>query len=456
MNIWINKNSSDLPADNFDNAYIFSLNRKGYSTIFTNLSDTWLRLGALSIESIYEDLFIIAISIFAIDKRVSRSKFKDHWTRELKVSIPVIEIDKWVPIAKKWNELLSFLTGDIWELSFRKTNDRYSLRKRHSRIKLDLNGCNVVCLFSGGLDSFCGAITLLEQGVSPCLIGHNEYPKLRKKQNCLATMFREEYKKQTAKFISFTANSRAPENAQGKLKGNENTSRGRSLLFLCAALTIASIMGNDIPVYIPENGFIGLNIPLTNSRKGSCSTRTTHPYFLKYFKIILETVGIKNPILNPFAFLTKREIVNSVKNTMAFKRGFADTISCSHPCNRGLNKYGIQEYPLNCGYCYPCLIRKSSLLNVNTSNEKYWMKDISLEFFDKFSNSDIINDSTAVINSVYRYAHINDDEIRRLISCTGKLSVEEINKFVRVYKQTMNDLAELFSKDTKLKEYIGL
>ena len=31
---------------NFDNAYIFSHNRKGYSTIFTNLSDTWLRLGA--------------------------------------------------------------------------------------------------------------------------------------------------------------------------------------------------------------------------------------------------------------------------------------------------------------------------------------------------------------------------------------------------------------------------
>ena len=83
MNIWINKNSSDLPDKNFDNAYIFSLNRKGYSTIFTNLSDTWLRLGALSIESIYEDLFIIAsllyhhLSIFAIDKRISRSKFKD-------------------------------------------------------------------------------------------------------------------------------------------------------------------------------------------------------------------------------------------------------------------------------------------------------------------------------------------------------------------------------------------
>ena len=84
------------------------------------------------------------------------------------------------------------------------------------------------------------------------------------------------------------------------------------------------------------------------------------------------------------------------------------------------------------------------------------MKDIALKFFNDFSNSDIINDSTAVINSVYRYKHINDDEIRRLIRCTGKLSVEEVNEFLRVYKQTMEDLVELFSSYPLLKEYIGL
>lgn len=66
---------------------------------------------------------------------------------------------------------------------------------------------------------------------------------------------------------------------EGILKGSENTSRGRSLLFLCAALSVAGILGENVPVYIPENGFIGLNIPLTGGRKGTCSTRTTHPYF---------------------------------------------------------------------------------------------------------------------------------------------------------------------------------
>lgn len=456
MKIWINKDNSETPDTNYSDSYIFSLNRKGYSTIFTNLADTWLRLGALSIPSTYEDLFIIAISVFAIDKRVARSHFKDCWTRQLDVSIPVIEFEKWNSAAGLWNNTLSFLTGDSWNISFRKTELLYSLRTHPSRIKLDITACNAVCLFSGGLDSFCGAISLLEEGKSPCLFGHNEYPKLRAKQENLTSMFCEEYPEQTARFISFTANSRAPQNEAGKLSGTENTSRGRSLLFLCGALTIAGIMGEDTPVYIPENGFIGLNIPLTDSRKGTCSTRTTHPYFLKCFLEILNIVGIHNPIINFFAFSTKREIVNMVRNTAAFNRGFADTISCSHPCVSRWNKSGEREYPINCGYCYPCLIRKSSLIDVNTQNEKYSYESISLSFLHHYSESDKVNDLSAVISSIYRYQNISDDEIRRLIKCTGKLTKDEVENFVRVYKKTMDDLIELFSADSALKEYMGL
>ena len=163
-----------------------------------------------------------------------------------------------------------------------------------------------------------------------------------------------------------------------RLKKHEDTSRGRSLLFLCAALSIAGIFGNDMPVYIPENGFIGLNIPLTNSRKGTCSTRTTHPYFLGRFLNILHMVGIKNPIQNFYAYSTKREIVNGVKNTEAFKKHYMDTISCSHPCLARYDKERNSDYPINCGYCYPCLIRKSSLLDI---------KDLTYEQINKYAMS---------------------------------------------------------------------
>lgn len=456
MQIWINKNDNEMPDKNIDDTYVFSLNREEYSTIYSNISDTWLRLGALSISSIYEDLFVIAISIFAVDKRVSRSLFTDCWTRELNLSIPVIELEKWEAVRLLWNKTLNFLTGDLWNINFRKSENLYSLRTRQSRNRIDISGCDVVSLFSGGLDSFCGAIELLKQGKSPCLFGHNEYPKLRLKQEGLCELFQSEYPSQAVKFLSFTANSRAPYAKIGKLDGSENTSRGRSLLFLCSALTVAGLIGEHTPVYIPENGFIGLNIPLTNSRKGTCSTRTTHPFFLDNFRSIVENVGIQNPIINLYAYMTKREIVNSVKDTNSFKQGYASTISCSHPCLPRWDKNGNNEYPKNCGYCYPCLIRKSSLIDEVDKNEPYSYESVSMTFLNIFAESDRLSDLSAVISTIFRYKTVDDNEIKRLIRCTGQLSNDEIEKFLRVYKKTMRDLIELFSTDEKMKAYIGI
>lgn len=457
MKIWINKNDDETPDSGFEDAFIFSLKREEYSTIYTNIADLWLQLGSMSLCPIYEDLFVIAAAIFAIDKRVSRRLFTDCWTRELEVSIPVIELEKWESVKTVWDNTLNFLTGDLWNLKFRKSENLYSQRSRESRRVIDISSCDSVSLFSGGLDSFCGAIELLEQGKSPCLFGHNEYPKLRAKQERLSEQFQSEYSSQTVKFLSFTANSRAPfSNMHGKLNRNENTSRGRSLLFLCAALSVAGIMGDQIPVYIPENGFIGLNIPLTNSRKGTCSTRTTHPYFLDSFRKILESVGIKNPIINFYAHSTKRELVDSVKDTSSFKLGYSETISCSHPSLPRWNKNGDREYPKNCGYCYPCLIRKSSLIDVRNGIDPYSHESVSMDFLNRFAESDMINDLMAIISSVYRYKIVDDNEIRRLIRCTGQMSNDEVEKFLRVYKVSMEDLIELFSTDERLLEYIGI
>lgn len=438
MKFWIDKENEMLPSVGWEDAYVFSLTREKYSTIFTNIANTWYRMDQMEISEIYEDLFVIGISIFALDKRINRRLFKDCWTREISVSIPVLNENVWNKTKDQWNKILCFLSGDIWDVNFRQCFKQYSKRDNPNRIHLHIEKCDCVSLFSGGLDSYCGAIKLLEDGKSPCLIGHNEYPKLRKKQQEFVDCFQSIYDNQMVKFISFSANSRAPKDMQGKkLVGAENTSRGRSLLFLSAAISIAGILGDTVLVYIPENGFIGLNIPLTNSRKGTCSTRTTHPHFIKGLQDILQSVGIRNPIINFFAFSSKREIVDSVKDTKAFKTHYMDTISCSHPCLARYNKKGHNEYPINCGYCYPCLIRKSSLIDVK--DYKYSFTAESKLFIQQYGETEKASDLRAVISAVYNYRKMVDGDIIKKIKIVGNLSSDEVSKFLDLYKSTMND-----------------
>ena len=453
MKFWINKENDAEPTRDWNEAYCMSINRDSWSTIYSSVPSIWYHLGKQSMEYIYEDLFIIGLSVFALDKRISRSLFDDAWTREIEVSIPVLEKNKWDRTCDKWNELLSFLTGDIWKIKFRSTSAEYGFHKNANRSKIDISGCDCVSLFSGGLDSFCGAIKLLEDGKSPVLVGHNEYPKLRYIQENMVKDFRSNYDSQSISFLGFTAGARAPKNIEGEpLRKTENTSRGRSLLFLCAAISIAGIMGEDTPVYIPENGFIGLNISLTNSRKGSCSTRTTHPFFLEGLSEILGEVGIHNRIENFFAYKTKREIVNLIAETQSFKNNYMNTISCSHPCVARYNRTGSREYPVNCGFCYPCLIRKASLQDVEIS-EKNDVED-TISFINTESESTKSSDLFAVLSSVHRYKGLSDKELRRLIRCTGKLSKEKVEWFERVYREGMNDLTDFFKNEPDMEKYL--
>ena len=310
MKFWIKKENDADPDIEWNDAYILTLNRDSKSTIYSGLPNIWYHLGQQRMNSIYEDLFVIGLSVFALDKRISRSLFLDSWTRKIEVSIPVLERDKWDNCKIQWSKILSFLTGDEWKVSFRQATTEYGSHKNKNRKYIDLSGCDCVSLFSGGLDSYCGAIKLLQEGHSPVLVGHNEYPKLRYIQEQFCENFNECFPSQKSVFLGFTAGARAPFKTDEQLCRVENTSRGRSLLFLCAAVSIAGIMGKQVPVYIPENGFIGLNVALTNGRKGSCSTRTTHPYFLNSLNELIASVGIQNHISNFFAFNTKREIVN--------------------------------------------------------------------------------------------------------------------------------------------------
>lgn len=465
MKVWINKVNNEKVYEEYLDGIVFNFdNKSNKSNIKTHVENLWRKFGLKTINDINEDFLIIALSIFAIDKRIPRSIFSDNWTREIEVNIPVLELSKWENVSVELEDTLNFLSGDIWNLRFRKSNSKFRANKNNTKYGL-INNKNFDCvsLFSGGLDSFCGAIKLLSEENKTCFVGFQEYGLLGERQQELYSALNKEFKNTNNELLLFNATPFEPFNTTGKKNnlGTENTSRSRSLLFLAGAIAVASIIG-DIPVYIPENGFIGINVPLTDSRNGSCSTRTTHPHFIRSLNEILHKVGINNKVSNPYAYSTKGEIVEEISNNKVFKNYGGRTISCSHPC---LSRYDHIKPPINCGYCYPCLVRRASMNKVNYISDNYNNNYTLSKAFIENSNSlgGRASDLKAVLYSISRFESNknNDNYINSLLLRHGKLTTEEVALFNRVYRETMDELLKMLvneerTNDCGLLEYMGI
>ena len=76
---------------------------------------------------------------------------------------------------------------------------------------------------------------------------------------------------------------------------------------LCGA--IAAVGRHGAELWVPENGFASLNVPLAPERRASLSTRTTHPAFLDGVQATLHQAGIAATITNPFESKTKGGLV---------------------------------------------------------------------------------------------------------------------------------------------------
>jgi hypothetical protein len=74
-----------------------------------------------------------------------------------------------------------------------------------------------------------------------------------------------QYKLSAEQFFNFFAAPVKPD----KNTSMEDTTRTRSFMFFAHAIILGSAIDKDTILYIPENGLISLNIPLTNTRLGS-------------------------------------------------------------------------------------------------------------------------------------------------------------------------------------------
>ncbi|GIK64316.1 MAG: hypothetical protein BroJett018_21100 [Chloroflexota bacterium] len=287
------------------------------------------------------DLLSIALSVVATDLGVRREASPDGWTRELELSVAVKDAAFWNSQKELLEQQLRFLTTDLWHCSF--IDGGFSPDSPSDPV-MPVEDC--ISLLSGGLDSFVGTLDLVARA--------NRKPYLVSQ---VALGDKNTQKDFAAKLGEGLQHLQLNHNVHFPIR-NEPSQRARSFVFLAYGVLLATALksyyeGEDVILYICENGFISINPPLTDGRLGSLSTRTTHPVFLQQFQKLLDTGGIRVKIENPYQFRTKGEMLIECVDQEVLYRNVHLATSCG--------RYARNRYR-HCGRCIPCLVRRAAIL----------------------------------------------------------------------------------------------
>ena len=320
--------------------------------IGNQLLDRVSRLGVPVSQTSF-DFLTLSLAATAADTFILRSKADDGWTREFKLIVHLGNAEPWLNVICDIEKALHFLSGDIWKLDIRdggyKSPTPYS--KRYKLIELGNRDC--VCLFSGGLDSAIGALDLIAEGHKPILVSHAYRGDKEYQDKVSSSLTRSAY----SRFVAHAS----PFSPSGVI--HDTTMRTRSLNFLAFGAVVVSALSafhrlSAVNLFVPENGMISINAPLTDRRIGALSTRTTHPYFIQILQGIFSKLGIEAQIENPYKFATKGEMLKFCKNTSTLRTIAPQTVSCGK-----WKRTGYQ-----CGRCVPCLIRRASFHSANIND----------------------------------------------------------------------------------------
>jgi len=416
--------SAMLPFEKYQNARDVSIHT------FLNA----LKRRKLQPSEIAMDLLVVACSMYAADTRIERRQNgEDGWTRIIDLHIPVSAPALWSTQKELLETIFKFLTGDIWQVHFRERADpefKLSPTGKLARYKMPYV-TDTVCLFSGGMDSFIGAINLLEGGTRPLLLGHSKSGDVSSYQEKAAAALAKDYASAPPDRID--AFIKIP---KGDLFGSEDhTERGRSFMFLSLGAISASALGAATKLYVPENGMISLNIPLTPLRIGSHSTRTTHPHYIQSMQRLFTNLGLGVEIINPFQFKTKGEMLAECANKKLVET--TETMSCSHPSGRYEG-----EGNGHCGSCVPCIIRRASFKAAGVNDIFRYRRDI----FQLSGVNPGRAEGTDVLAFKYMIEKVNrhPQYLTAAIRNTGPLG-EAVRDYIDVYSRALKEVDTLLS-----------
>lgn len=440
-NIIVKLKSSDttqFPNPDGENNLMIQLDQSDLNKMVkANLMRDLEKFNLVPNNTIY-DLVNFALGIYTIDQVVSRQvNGFQGWSRNFIVNFPVHDLQLWNNVKEDFANYLSFLSGDKWEITFRQNHETREFELPENR---NPDNFSKVSLFSGGLDSFIGAIDLLANEEKPFLVSHYKISE-RKVQEKLIDELREEFGGTNFESQKFWVQP----NQKNQSSEKENSSRARSFLFITLGIAVANCLGDNMELILPENGLISLNIPLTKSRISSHSTRTTHPYFVDGLNKTFERLGIGNRIENPYRFKTKGQMILECLDREFLNQHISETISCSHPEN---SRFQGREPGLNCGYCVPCIIRQSAENAAGNISTSYAIGDVRQT--PPLQNVKKGSDYRAFKMGLEKFNQINSSHLLALqIIRSGPIpheSPDELSEYISVYERGMNEVNQFLNR----------
>ncbi|GIX11796.1 7-cyano-7-deazaguanine synthase [Elioraea sp.] len=324
-----------------------------------------LKLGDLSVRMVEDlphvltDLIEVAAYVYCADQFTRRggetmSDMGRDWFRRFRFRIPVRRIDLWqrADIRETLIETLASLSDDHFDFDFVPHPEP---QPTGLQPYLDFGDSvesgfipDDVILFSGGLDSFAGAVeSLVGRGRQVALVSHRASPMIISKQSGLVAALRERTKPKQLFHVPVSIN-------KGHEEAVEFTQRTRSFLFATLGLVIARLFRkNTVQFY--ENGVVSVNLPVAGHVLGTRATRTTHPKTLADFSRLFSLI-LDEPITveNPYFWRTKAEVVGVVA-----EHGCADLIADTFSCTRVREATRRKRH---CGACSQCLDRRFGIL----------------------------------------------------------------------------------------------
>ena len=299
------------------------------------------------------DLIRIASAVATADrlslrrpKGLTRLQEELCWPRRISVTLTLESPTPWVHVTDRLADLLYFLTDDEWTFAF-----EAGAEAPPEPIPLfpeEISPESEVVLFSGGLDSACGAYLRAQalagtdrRVVAVTSFGHTVSRKR------VWDVFTALGHRETVRWCGFEHQLKAQD------ADEDGSRRARGFYFLAVASALAKRIGVN-RVLSFETGVGALSTPMNAAQAGAQNTRAMHPRTVAGCEAIFrETLNWPVSLEQPYFFDTKGELckaAGSALELLALK---------SITCNGGGQRLPIRD--AHCGLCTSCLYRRSSL-----------------------------------------------------------------------------------------------